>query len=119
MRKLLLALVIVAFGPNMALAADVAFEDIIGRWCVADSGSTNTFTESELLVTFPSGATRTLKIKKVTVDGKKIHIEWFPPYIGTGYELSDNKRTLVQLPNIDQNGKPIGDQGPRRELHRC
>lgn len=119
MRKLLFALVIVTFEPNMTLAADAALEDIIGRWCVADSGNTNTFTKSELIVKFPSGQNRTLKIKKVTVHGDEIDIEWFPPYVGTSYELSDNKRTLVQLPNVDENGKPIGDRGPRLELHRC
>jgi hypothetical protein len=119
MPKLLLVLLIAAAGSSAALAADVDFEDILGRWCVADSGNANTFSKSQLLVESPQGWKRTLKIKKVQVNKNQIHIDWAPPFINSSYELSDDKRTLFQLPNVDENGKAIGDKGPRRELHRC
>jgi hypothetical protein len=118
MCKFLLALAIAVVGSNAALA-DVAIEDILGRWCVADSGNFNTFSRAHLLVESPKGWKRTLVIANIKVEGNNIHFDWKPPYVGSNYELSDDKRTLVQLPNVDETGKPIGDKGPRRELHRC
>jgi hypothetical protein len=119
MLKLLLGLLIIAAGSSAALATDVAFDDILGRWCVAGSGNINTFTKSQLFVESPRGWKRTLIIKKVEVNRNRIYIDWAPPYVNSGYELSDDKRTLFQLPTVDENGKAVGDNGPRRELHRC
>jgi hypothetical protein len=119
MLKRLFALVIFAAGPNAALAANVALEDILGRWCVSGSGNFNTFTRAQLLVQFPNGQNKALKIARVEVNENTIKVYWAYPYVSTAYELSDDKRTLVQLPNVDETGKPIGDKGPSRELHRC
>ena len=119
MRKYLLALAIVAAWSNTAAADEVALYDILGRWCVADLGNFNTFSTTQLLVQFPNGNSKTLFIQNVKIDGSRIYIYWKLPYISTGYELSNDKRTLIQLPNVDETGKPIGDKGPRLELHRC
>ncbi|MGD1015001.1 MAG: hypothetical protein ABR863_00970 [Roseiarcus sp.] len=119
MRKYLLALAIVAAWSNTAAADEVALDDILGRWCVADLGNFNTFSRTQLLVQFPNGSSKTLFIANVKVDGSDIYIAWKPPYVSTGYELSQDKRTLIQLPNVDETGKPIGDKGPRLELRRC
>src|SRR5271169_5803919 len=121
MRKFLFALVIIATGSNATLAADVAIEDILGRWCVSDSGNFNTFSQTQLLVESPKGWKRTFGISKIEVNKDQITFYWTPYKSGssTAYKLSDDKRTLIQLPNVDENGKAIGDKGPRRELHRC
>jgi hypothetical protein len=52
MWKSLLASVFVIAGSRAALASDVAFEDIIGRWCLSDSTDNITFTKTESLVHF-------------------------------------------------------------------
>jgi hypothetical protein len=114
MRRFLLALIITATA-NTAMAADVAIDDIIGRWCVSDSGNTNTFTRTKLFVESPKGWKRTLEIAKIEAKSNQINIYWSLKKANdnTVYELSADKRTLVQLPNT------AGDMGPRRELHRC
>ncbi len=119
MRKILLVLAFVTAWATTAAADKVAFDDILGRWCVANLGNFNTFSRTKLLVQFPNGSSKTLFIAKVIIDGNSIDISWKPPYVGTGYELSNDKRTLIQLPNVDETGKPVGDKGPRLELHRC
>jgi hypothetical protein len=113
MRKFLLASVFVIAGSYPALAADVAFEDIIGRWCLSESTDNITFTRTESLVSFADGRNKTLTIEKVEVEKNAIHIYWAPHLGATIYELSDDRRTLVQLPNT------AGDMGPRRQLRRC
>ena len=113
MRKFLLASVFVIAGSHAALASGVAFEDIIGRWCLSDSTDNITFTKTESLVRFADGRNKTLTIEKVEVEKNTIHIYWAPHLGATLYELSDDRRTLVQLPNT------AGDMGPRRQLRRC
>jgi hypothetical protein len=127
MRKLLLAVFLVAAGSGMALAGTdqdaagsgnapgrVRFEDFAGRWCVTGAGI-NTFSKTQLLVEFPDGRTRTLQVEKMEFEGNRINIHWAPKgsQNNTWYELSDDKKLLVQLPNTS------GDMGPRRELRRC
>jgi hypothetical protein len=113
MLKLFLASVIIVAGSNRVLASDVTFEDIVGRWCV--SGIFDTFSKTQLLVQFPDGQNKTLEIANIEIKKNQINIHWAPfkPLNNTVYELSHDKRTLVQLPNTG------GDRGPRRELHRC
>jgi hypothetical protein len=114
MRKLLLASVFVVAGLHSALASDVAFEDMIGRWCVVGLGNINTFSKTQLFVQTPKGNSRTVEILKTQVDGNRIRIDFtIRPDAYTVYELSADRRTLIQIPNSG------GDMGPRYELHRC
>jgi hypothetical protein len=93
----------------------VAIDDLLGRWCVTGSGNFNIFSKTQLLVQFPNGTSRTLEISRTEVNGNHINVYW----AGKGganntiYDISDDRRTLVQVPNT------TGDLGPRRELHRC
>jgi hypothetical protein len=112
-RKFLLASVFVIAGSHPALASDVAFEDIIGRWCLSESADNITFTKTQSLVRFADGRNKTLTIEKIEVEKNAIHVYWAPHLGATIYELSDDRRTLVQLPNT------AGDMGPRRQLRRC
>jgi hypothetical protein len=112
MRKLLLAIVIVVAGSNGAMATDATFDDILGRWCVAGLGNFNTFSKTELLVQFANGGSRKLAIFRTEVTGNRIHILWTATR-DTYYDISDDRRTLVQVRNTS------GDMGPRLELHRC
>src|SRR5579859_1155257 len=54
-------------------------------------------------------------IDKVESDGNRIEVFWKParPGNSTAFELSGNKRDLVQQPQSE------GDKGPRRVFHRC
>jgi hypothetical protein len=54
-------------------------------------------------------------IDKVEPAGNRIVVYWKPVREGnsTGFELSGNKRTLIQQPQTE------GDKGPRRVFHRC
>jgi hypothetical protein len=114
MRKFFTAAMIVVAGSNGAWATHVAFDDIVGRWCVAGLGNFNTFSKDQLLVQFPNGNSRTLGISKTEVNGNRIHIYWtIKANADTVYDISDDRRTLVQVPNSS------GDMGPRLELHRC
>jgi hypothetical protein len=112
MRKFLYALAIVTLS-NGASAADLAIDDLLGRWCQGD-GITYTFTRTELNVGFTNGTRRTLKIAKTEADKNQINIIWVPikPDNNTWYELTADKR-LIQLANT------TGDHGPRREFRRC
>jgi hypothetical protein len=90
------------------------FDDILGRWCVVGLGNSNTFAKTKLLVQFPNGNNRALEILKTEINGNRIRIWWtYKPDANTVYEISGDRRTLVQLPNTS------GDMGPRLELHRC
>jgi hypothetical protein len=114
MRKFLLASAVLVAGSNGAWATDVAFDDILGRWCVVGLGNSNTFSRTKLLVHFPNGNDRTLEILKTEINGNRIRIWWtYKPDANTVYEISGDRRTLVQLPNTS------GDMGPRLELRRC
>ncbi len=112
MRKFLFASALVMFLTSPAWAQDAEFEDIIGRWCV-DNGNYNIFTSNKLTVIFPDGEKRVLIIGKVDTDGDRIHIEWNDNTF-TAYELSANKRTLIQLP-----AETADKSFPRRVLKRC
>jgi hypothetical protein len=124
MRKLLFALATIAIASIPTAAADLSFEDMLGRWCQGD-GASIVFTHNQLNVVLANGATRTLKISKAQVKDNSIVVTWDPPIRPDGasnateYELSVDKRLLVQRPNRDDTGKAIGDKGPRRELRRC
>jgi hypothetical protein len=99
------------------LAAEVKLADILGRWC--GDTSTYTFSRSELSVTLHSGKTPkhgpVLKIAGSTSKGSHINLQWKPekPGNSTDFELSDNRRELVQIQQTK------GDKGPRRVFHRC
>jgi hypothetical protein len=114
MRLFLFALAIVTLISRAASAADVAMDDLLGRWCQSD-GMTYTFTRSELNVGFTNGTKRTLKIAKIEVDKSQINIMWMPVKLdnNTWYELTADRRLLIQLANT------TGDHGPRREFRRC
>jgi hypothetical protein len=95
-------------------AHDAVFDDILGRWCVAGLGNFNTFSRDQLLVQFPNGNSRTFGILRTEVTGNRIHIYWtIKANADTVYDISDDRRTLIQVPNSS------GDMGPRLELHRC
>jgi hypothetical protein len=114
MRKFLTAAMIVVAGSNGAWATNAAFDDILGRWCVVGRGNFNTFSRDQLLVQFPNGSSRTLGILRTEVNGNRIHIYWtIKANADTVYDISDDRRILIQVPNSS------GDMGPRLELHRC
>jgi hypothetical protein len=115
MRRFLLASVIVFAASNGAWATDAVFEDILGRGWVAGSDNFATFfSRDEMLVQPANGNSRTLKILRTEVTGNRIRIYWtFKANADTVYDISDDRRTLVQVPNSS------GDMGPRLELHRC
>jgi hypothetical protein len=106
-----------ALSSPSALAGDVELADILGRWC--GDTSTYTFSRTQLSVTLTSGKTPkhgpTLKIAGVTPKGSHINVQWKPekPGNSTDFELSDNRRELVQIQQTK------GDKGPRRVFHRC
>jgi hypothetical protein len=56
-----------------------------------------------------------LKIAGVESKGSHINVQWKPekPGNSTDFELSDNRRELVQIQQTK------GDKGPRRVFHRC
>jgi hypothetical protein len=118
MRKFLIALVMGA--STSALAADLVIDDILGTWCV-DNGNKNVFTRTGMTVVFPNGSEKIWKIEKFGSENNQFEVWWTNESAraagskgdSTRYELSDNKRTLVQLPQVD------GDKGPRMELRRC
>jgi hypothetical protein len=121
-KKYLLALLPLFFAANASSAAEVSFDDLVGRWCgeITDYK----FSKDTLDVTFHKGGSKMLKIAKVTVrNDQSINIDW----VGERADATTNNtifrlegdRTLIQLPNVDDSGKPEGDKGPRREFHRC
>lgn len=125
MRKYLFALTIVVavLGSSSTFAADVAVDDIIGRWCV-DNGNQNVFTRTQLTVIFPNNSQSIFKIEKIDAKGARLYVQWERKSVVaagsrdwgkniTGYELSADKRILIQLPG------ETGDKGPRRQLRRC
>jgi hypothetical protein len=98
-------------------ADDVELDDILGRWC--SDTSTYTFSRTQLAVTLNSGQRPkhgpVLKIAGVTADGDHINVQWMPvkPGNSTDFELSENRRELVQQ------AQTKGDKGPRRVFRRC
>lgn len=106
----------------MSSAAGVSQNDLVGRWCgeITDYK----FTAKKLDVTFHKGGSRVLEIDKITVKDRIISIEWAGKRKdnspnATSFELDDNQKSLIQLPNLDEEGKPLGDKGPRRVFRRC
>lgn len=102
---------------QVARAEDVELADIKGRWC--SDTSDYTFSSTQLHVVLHSGKTpkhgNYLKIAGTDVNGDRITVKWKPekPGNSTEFELSKNRRELVQLPQSE------GDKGPRRVFHRC
>jgi hypothetical protein len=99
------------------IAADVEFDDLIGRWC--GDTSTYVFSRSQLAVTLTSGKTPKhgpkLQIAGVSAKGSRVTVKWKPekPGNSTEFELSDKRRELVQVQQTK------GDKGSRRVFHRC
>lgn len=115
--KTMLGAAMVALMSHVAAARDITIGDIVGRWC--GDQLIYTFSRTDMIVT-PLG-NRSLKhpphwlIDKVEPGGNRIVVYWKPADAGnsTAFELSGNKRTLVQQPQSE------GDKGPRRVFHRC
>ena len=123
MRKLLLALAIAASAYDTSAAANLEIDDILGRWC--GDIANYTFSRTQLSVVRFDGKKLTngpvLKIAKTDGRPDQIDVHWVPlkAVHFTRFELSADKRLLIQLPNVDEEGKAIGDKGPRREFRRC
>ena len=123
MRKLLLALAIASFAYDTSLAANLEIDDIIGNWC----GDVSNYTFSRTQLSVAALDLRNLKngpvltITKIEGRADQIDVHWLPVKAGnfTRFELSPDKRLLIQLPNTNDDGKVIGDKGPRREFRRC
>lgn len=115
--KTVLGVALAALISHAAVARDIAIGDIVGRWC--GDRINYTFSRTDMLVTVLDN--RDLKhqphwlIDKVEAKGNRIEVFWKPagPGNSTAFELSGNKRTLVQQPQTE------GDKGPRRVFHRC
>jgi hypothetical protein len=123
MRKLLLALAMTALMYDTSAAANLEIDDILGRWC--GDVSNYTFSRTQLSVARLDRKKLTngpvLKIAKTEGRPDQIDVYWVPLKADnfTQFELSTDKRLLIQLPNADEDGKAIGDKGPRREFRRC
>ena len=113
--KATLGVAMVALTSHTAAARDITIGDIVGRWC--GDRLTYTFSRTDMIVTTNKEITHPPHwlIDKVEADGNLIVVHWKPARDGnsTGFELSGNKRTLVQQPQTE------GDKGPRRVFHRC
>jgi hypothetical protein len=121
-RKFLFALAVAVLVPGASSAGDLSLGDLLGRWCgeVTDY----TFSANELAVVFHKGGTRSLRVEKVTAQEGNITVWWEGKRPdgsanATDFQLGEDRRLLIQLPNRDESGKAIGDKGPRREFHRC
>jgi len=117
MAKTALGVAMAMLISHAAAARDISIGDIVGRWC--GDRSNYTFSRSDMIVTPKGGAKLTHPphwlIDKVESDGNRIEVFWKParPGNSTAFELSGNKRDLVQQPQSE------GDKGPRRAFHRC
>ncbi len=96
--------------------------DLVGRWCgeITDYK----FSAKQLDVTFHKGGSKVLKIDKVSVKDRTISVWWSGKRKdntpnNTVFELDESQKSLIQIPNLDEDGKPLGDKGPRRVFHRC
>jgi hypothetical protein len=124
MRKLLLALAMTALTYDTSAAANLEIDDLLGRWC--GDVANYTFSRTQLSVVRLDGKKLAkgpvLTIAKTEGRADQIDVYWLPVKKAdnfTRFELSTNKRLLIQLPNADEDGKAIGDKGPRREFRRC
>jgi hypothetical protein len=123
MRKLLLALAIAALAYDTSAAANLEIDDVLGHWC--GDVANYTFSRTKLSVARLDGKKLingpVLKIAKTEGRADQIDVHWLPVRSDnvTRFELSTDKRLLIQLPNVNEDGKAIGDKGPRREFHRC
>ena len=115
--KTVLGVAMAVLMSHAAAARDITIADIVGRWC--GDRINYTFSRTDMIVTVLDN--RDLKhqphwgIDKVEATGNRIEVFWKPakPGNSTAFELSGNKRTLVQQPQSE------GDKGPRRVFHRC
>jgi hypothetical protein len=115
--KMLLGVGLAALISQAAAAKDITIGDIVGRWC--GEHSNYTFSRTDMVVT-PVGNWQLTHaphwvIDKVETTGNQIEVFWKPARAGnsTAFELSGDRRTLVQQPQTE------GDKGPRRAFHRC
>jgi len=113
----LLGMGIAALMSQAAAARNITIGDIVGRWC--GDHSNYTFSRTDMVVT-PVGSWQLTHaphwvIDKVEANGNQIEVFWRPARAGnsTAFELSGDKRTLIQQPQT------AGDKGPRRVFHRC
>jgi hypothetical protein len=115
--KFQLAWIIIALTSHSVSAANLAIDDIVGRWCGTESNYT--LTRTQLAVVRLDGKALksgpVLQIAKVEGTSDQIHVFWLPerPGNSTLFELAADKRRLVQMPQTE------GDKGPRREFRRC
>ena len=115
--KTVIGVTMAALMSQAATARDIGIGDIVGRWC--GDRLNYTFSRTDMIVTVLDN--RNLKhpphwlIDKVEAGGNRITVFWKPASAdnSTAFELSGNKRTLVQQPQTE------GDKGPRRVFHRC
>jgi hypothetical protein len=102
-------------GGAEALAAD----DLLGRWCGADSDYE--FTREQLTVKFHSGQSQVLPIRSIEVLPDRIRVYWNierpgvkPEDLSTSfYDFDAAGRNMAQMANKG------GDMGPRIPFHRC
>ncbi len=108
------ALALAALSPAPLEAAEVSFEELLGRWCGQQSDYV--FSPKQLTITFvPGGQTRVLEIAKVKTTGERISVYWKPehPKGYTTFMLTTGGQLLVQLANEG------GDKGPQRKFIKC
>jgi hypothetical protein len=115
--KMVLGVAMAALMSHAVAARNITIGDIVGRWCGEQSNYT--FSRTDMTVT-AVGSTRLTHpphwlIDKVEANGNRIEVFWKParPGNSTAFELTGNKRTLIQQPQTE------GDKGPRRVFHRC
>ena len=120
MRTSLSVIVFLAYVIAPARAADIAIDDLLGRWCQSD-GPPHTFTRTEMIVGFENDFKKTIKIAKTEVLGRKINVMWYPikPEFNSVFVLSDDNIVLTQLANKTGTNNPNGKPGPRRDFRRC
>jgi hypothetical protein len=106
-----LSTLLLALAASGGEAKALSAGSLMGRWC---GDTTNyTFTPKQLAVTFLNGNPRKiLLIKAIKVGDRFLNVFWKPPYGNTVFQEFSGKG-MVQAPNTS------GDNGPRREFHRC
>jgi hypothetical protein len=119
--RIVLALAIAALTLNSASAVEI--DELVGHWCGGKQRLDSVFTPTDLAVIRYDGEGSkhgpVLKIAKVESGPDRfpdrIRTYWTPfePGKFTSFELSTNKRQLIQIPNSG------GDNGARRVFTRC
>lgn len=85
--------------------------NLMGKWCT--DVATYTFASDKLVVTFPKGQPRVMRIEKIDVGGDWINVVW---------DKRDGGNTVFSKFSGDymkQNANDKGDRGPERFFHRC